>query len=679
MIRFDGRPNKLIDEKSPYLLQHAYNPVYWYPWGKEAFEKAEKENKPIFLSIGYSTCHWCHVMEHESFEDKEVAAVLNRNFVCIKVDREERPDIDSVYMSVCQMFTGSGGWPMTIIMTPEQKPFWAGTYLPKTAAYGRMGLLELLDAVYNLWEDDREEVISKGDQVLDLLQKQHKTQRKSIEPSKEFLFKAAEQFKRSYDVKWGGFGSAPKFPTPHNLLFLLQYPVLEKDDLTLEMVKHTLTQMYRGGIFDHLSGGFSRYSTDSKWLIPHFEKMLYDNALLCLAYLDAYRITKDSLYRIVAERTLVYVLNELRDENGGFYCGQDADSEGVEGKFYVFTKDEIFNVLGKDDGTFFCDWFGITERGNFEGKNILNLLDNPRFAEMDPRITELSHKLYSYRLTRTKLHKDDKILTSWNALMITAFAKAGWLLKNPEYIKVAVKAHQFIQEFLSDVNGYLKLRYREGEAAHDGQLDDYAFYAYSLLELYKSTYEIGYLKKAIVVSDRMIHHFWDDKQSGFYLYSKESEQLISRPKETYDGAIPSGNSIAAIVLETLSKLTGEEKWRQISNRQLVFIATSVQDYPAGHSMALLAISQAVNDSYELVCATSEKSIPKELNLYLTENPIQNIIVLIKTNENQAELEKVAPYSKSYPIPENGSIYYLCHNGACFAPVDTLAKLNKLLS
>lgn len=667
-------PNHLVNEKSPYLLQHMYNPVDWYPWGPEAFTKAKAEDKPVFLSIGYSTCHWCHVMAHESFEDSDVAAFLNSDYICIKVDREERPDIDAVYMTVCQMFTGSGGWPLTIIMTPQQKPFWAGTYLPKITAYGRMGLIELLTTVTQLWGTKRDTLLSKGEQVTSLLEKQQKTHRKTSEPEKALLTKAAGQFKDMYDSQWGGFGGAPKFPTPHNLLFLLRYSLLENDTSALQMVKHTLTQMFCGGIFDHLGGGFSRYSTDEKWLVPHFEKMLYDNALLTLACLEAYHITHDTFFQTIAERTLDYVLRELCDENGGFYCGQDADSDGVEGKYYVFTKQEIYDVLGEKDGAVFCDWFGVTEHGNFEGKNILNLLDNSQYTETEPNIKDFSHKLYTYRKNRTLLHKDDKVLTSWNALMIAALAKAGWLLDKPVYIQSAKKAQHFLQENLMEESGEMKLRWREGETAHAGQLDDYAFYAFALLELYKSTYEIEYLQQAVNASERIISDFWDQEQGGFFLYSKNSEQLISRPKETYDGAIPSGNSVAAVVLEHLSKLTGDTKWQQISYRQLAFLAGAVQDYPAGHSMALLAVSQAVYPSRELICATAEKAIPGELLDYLTKNVLPNLTVLIKTYENQSKLEKIVPFTASYPVPENGTVYYLCQGGTCLAPIYNISLL-----
>lgn len=660
--------NRLSKEKSPYLLQHVSNPVNWFPWGAEAFAEAEKQEKPIFLSIDYSTCHWCHVMAHESFADAEVAAVLNQNYICIKVDREERPDIDTVYMHVCQALTGSGGWPLTIIMTPQQKPFWAGTYLPKTGAYGRLGLMELLAAAGQQWDTQREKVISAGDEITSFVNMQKPTADISAEPDKSLLHRAFNEFERTHDAQWGGFGEAPKFPTAHNLLLLLRYSLLENNMAARHMAEHTLTQMFRGGIFDHLGGGFSRYSTDEKWLVPHFEKMLYDNALLSLAYFEAYHITHRPLYRMVAERTLDYVLRELTDEDGGFYCGQDADSDGIEGKYYVFTKQEILQVLGEQDGAIFSDWFGVTDHGNVEGKNILNLLDNPRYEEANFSIRTCMDKLYSYRRTRTHLHKDDKVLTSWNALMIAALAKASWLLDKPVYLRAAKKAQRFLNTNLMDEYGKPMLRWRKGEAAHAGQLDDYAFYAFSLLELYRSTGEVNYLQQAIAISEQMLEQFGDDDASGLFFYSHDSEQLISRPKETYDGAIPSGNAVAAIVFEHLSKLTGEIKWQRICDQQLRFVCGSIT-YPAGHSMALIALSQVLYPSRELVCVTAEQGIPTNLQAFLAENALPGVTLLVKTNENKDALAKAAPFTENYPVPQSGTMYYLCQDGACTAPID----------
>lgn len=670
--------NRLKNEKSPYLLQHTTNPVEWYPWGSEAFAAAKEQNKPVFLSIGYSTCHWCHVMAHESFEDAEVAEALNRDYISIKVDREERPDIDAVYMAVCQMLTGSGGWPLTILMTPEQKPFWAGTYLPKTGAYGRVGLLDLLGAVKQQWAADPEQLVQQSEQIASFLHSGGPEHSEQMEPTRALLQKAVRGFQSVYDTKWGGFGTAPKFPTPHNLLFLLRFSVLEQNEAALEMVEHTLTQMFRGGIFDHLGGGFSRYSTDERWLVPHFEKMLYDNALLAAAYTEVYSLTHNSFYRMVAERTLDYVLRELTDEQGGFYCGQDADSDGVEGKYYVFTQEEIETVLGSEAAPLFCDWFGVTKSGNFEQKSILNLLDNPRYAEQNESITALSKKLYEYRLHRAPLHKDDKVLASWNALMIAALAKAGRVLKRPAYIAAAQKAQHFLEQTLVDTQGNMKLRWRDGESAHDGQLDDYAFYAFALLELYRATLAVEYLQKATQSAGQMLAQFWDEEAGGFFLYSKDGEQLISRPKETYDGAIPSGNSVAAVVLERLFRYTGELRWQQISYRQLGFLTGVLNEYPIGYSVALLAMSQVVYPSRELVCVTAEQAMPPELADFLAESNVPNLTVLVKTAKNQKQLGQVAPFTESYPVPESGTRYYLCQNGACAAPVDSLSALQAQL-
>lgn len=673
----DKQMNHLEFEKSPYLLQHAANPVDWYPWGKAAFDKARDEDKPVFLSIGYSTCHWCHVMAHESFEDAEVAAALNRDFVCVKVDREERPDVDAVYMTVCQALTGSGGWPLTVVLTPDQKPFWAGTYLPKSAQYGRPGVLDLLAAVTRQWRTGREALLTSSDQIVAILQAQEQDV-SSGSPDKTLLTRAFEQFKRGYDARWGGFGPAPKFPTAHNLLFLLRYSVLEGQKDAQEMALHTLLQMYRGGLFDHVGGGFSRYSTDEKWLVPHFEKMLYDNALLACAYLEAYKTTQKPLYKTVVLRTLDYVLRELTDPLGGFYCGQDADSDGVEGKYYVFAPEEIIEVLGEADGRRFCEWFGITERGNFEGKNILNLIENGRFEENDDQMARLCQRLYDYRLTRTRLHKDDKVLTAWNGLMIAALARAGWLLDEQCYLDAAKKAQLFIAEQLTDGKGRLLLRWREGEAAHDGQLDDYAFYVLALLALYDATLDAHYLSVAIKTAEQMLALFPDETGGGFYRGASDGERLITRTKETYDGALPSGNSVAALVLCRLAALTGETKWQQAADEQLLFVCGALNDYPAGYCVSLLALAQALYPTQELICAATDEGGPPALLAFLRENPVSGLNVLVKTAGNQQALAQAAPFTTDYPLPPDGCAYYLCRNRACAVPVFSIDALKAML-
>ena len=661
--------NRLYKEKSPYLLQHGENPVDWYPWSEEAFQKAEQEDKPVFLSIGYSTCHWCHVMAHESFEDQEVAEILNREFISIKVDREERPDIDAVYMSVCQALTGSGGWPLTIIMTPQQKPFFAGTYFPKKGTYGRMGLTDLLEHVAFLWKGNREELIEAGNEITAAINLNHTGSGK--EPDRKLAERAASQLARIFDVKWGGFGQAPKFPTPHNLLFLMRYGSTMQEAGVMKMAQVTLEDMARGGIHDHIGGGFSRYSTDAKWLVPHFEKMLYDNALLLMAYVKAYQHTKKEFFADVAHRTAQYILRELTSKEGGCYCGQDADSEGVEGKYYLFTPDEVKHVLGKEDGEEFCRIYDITEEGNFEGKSIPNRIRSSEdsWERNDSRLK----KLYGYRLNRTHLHKDDKILLSWNGWVIVALAQAGLVLDERDYLNAAIRIQQFIESKMSTENGRLYLRYRDRDAAHVGLLDDYAVYALAMLELYRTTFDADFLQNAISRANQMVEYFEDKEQGGYFMTASDGEQLIARPKETYDGAIPSGNSVAAMVLQRLASLTGELKWQEAAQRQMQFLTDKISDYPASSCFGMLAMMDALYPHRELVCATSD-GLPADLIDFLRARPADDLHILLKTTENEDQLNQCVPFTADYPIPKQGTIYYLCEDGACKAPVSDFSKL-----
>lgn len=662
--------NRLHKEKSPYLLQHGENPVDWFPWGEEAFQKAVQEDKPVFLSIGYSTCHWCHVMAHESFEDPEVADILNRDFISIKVDREERPDIDAVYMSVCQAITGSGGWPLTVLLTPDQRPFFAGTYFPKKGAYGRMGLTELLERVAQLWKENRNELIQAGNDITAAINKSESQTGK--EPSRKLVDRAFSQLARVFDVKWGGFGHAPKFPTPHNLLFLMRYGATMQAAGAMKMAQFTLEDMARGGIYDHIGGGFSRYSTDEMWLVPHFEKMLYDNALLLMAYVKAYQHTKNQAFADISHRTARYILRELTDEEGGCYCSQDADSEGVEGKYYVFTPDEVKQVLGKADGEEFCRLYDITESGNFEGKSIPNRIraSSNGWEQTDPRLK----KLYDYRLSRTRLHKDDKILLSWNGWAMMASALAGFVLNEPDYLNAAIRIHKFIESHMTTVDDRLYLRYRDGEAAHVGQLDDYAVYALALLELYRATLDVQYLQKAVHRANQMVELFGDKEQGGFFMTASDGELLIARPKETYDGAIPSGNSVAAMVLQKLASLTGEGKWEEEAQRQFRFLADAISNHPGSSCFTMLAMMDALYPHRELVCAASN-GLSKELMDYLREHPADDLQILLKTPENVDLLNNCAPFTADYPIPQEGSMYYLCEDGACKAPVSDFSELN----
>ncbi len=662
--------NRLKQEKSPYLMQHGENPVDWYPWCEEAFQKAAKEDVPVFLSIGYSTCHWCHVMAHESFEDSEVADLLNREFISIKVDREERPDIDAVYMSVCQAMTGSGGWPLTIFMTPEQKPFFAGTYFPKNGGYGRFGLMELLERVADLWKTNREELLRAGNQITVAINREQTCN--GQKPNRSLVERAYGQLAQRFDHKWGGFGGALKFPTPHNLLFLLRYADVTQESNAMKMAEVTLEDMARGGIFDQIGGGVSRYSTDEMWLVPHFEKMLYDNALLLIAYVKAYQYTRRGCFADTARRTARYLLRELTSEEGGCYCSQDADSDGVEGKYYVFTPEEVKAVLGEADGAEFCRLYDITQSGNFEGKSIPNRIHTSEDGwDMDDSRLE---KLYDYRLNRTKLHKDDKILLSWNAWAMIALAKAGQALEEPSYLDAAIHIQQFIESKMVTENDRLYLRYRDGEEAYVGQLEDYAVYALALLELYRVTFDTKFLKAAIHRAKQMVELFEDTEKSGYFMTAFDGEQLIARPKETYDGAMPSGNSVAAMVLQILASLTGETEWQAATDRQLSFLAGEIGEYPSASCFGVLAMMDALYPHRELVCATSD-GLPDELKNYLKLHPSDDLQVLLRTKENADVLSRCAPFTKEYPIPEQGTMYYLCENGACKAPVPDFSQLN----
>lgn len=677
----ENKSNRLINEKSPYLIQHAYNPINWYPWGEEAFEDAKKEDKPIFLSIGYSTCHWCNVMAHESFEDENVAAILNKFFISIKLDREERPDVDSVYMTVCQALTGSGGWPLTIIMTPDQKPFFAGTYFPKTSTYGMPGLIEILESVATQWKNSKEKLINSSDNILKELGKFFVSESNDTKLSEKNLKNGYNQLLKSFDIKYGGFSPAPKFPTPHKLMFLLRYYKMYDETNALEMVETTLGSMYRGGLFDHIGYGFSRYSTDDKYLVPHFEKMLYDNALLVISYLEAYEITKNPLYKDISIKSLEYVFRELTSNEGGFYCAQDADSEGEEGKYYVFTPDEIKIILGEEDGNYFNEYYDITDEGNFEGKSIPNLIKNSNYNKKDEKIDVLAQNILDYRNERYSLHKDDKILTSWNGLMIAALSKAYKVLEDEKYLEYAKKAIDFIYNNLVDSKGRLFARYREKEAKYKAILDDYAFLTYGLIELYESSYEILYLKKAIDLTEAMIDLFFDEKNAGFFLYGKDSEKLIARPKELFDGAIPSGNSVAAYNLIRLARITGKSLFEEISKDVLDYIAGSIISEEINHSFFLIASSFALNKTKELICVIKDESEKEKIKDTLSDMQAFNLTVIIKNEENSSELEELIPYTKDYTLKDNKATYYLCEGNSCFPPTNNLneilAKFHKI--
>lgn len=711
--------NHLKSETSPYLLQHADNPVDWYPWGEEAFERAKAENKPVFLSIGYSTCHWCHVMAEESFEDAEIASVLNQSFVSVKVDREERPDIDVVYMTVCQMMNGSGGWPLTVFMTPDKKPFFSGTYFPPRTQYGRIGLLDLLRRTDELWNDKHGNLSDFAETIV-FQMNASSAEITAAAPSAALVRQGYDELSKSFDTQWGGFSDAPKFPMPQNLSFLLEYAALENDAALSAPALLTLTRMAQGGIFDHIGGGFSRYSTDRAWLVPHFEKMLYDNALLISAYLKAWKSSGDSLFRSTAERTADYVLRELTSPSGAFYCAQDADSDGREGKYYLFTADEIIQVLGKKDAKTFCERFNITEKGNFEEKNIPNRIHSGSSEDLSGADTaaidhfgadaplrnassinkaalhdigenaavsdgsatgEMIQKIYDYRRSRTELHRDEKILVSWNGLMITALAEAAAALSRPDYLEAAKKADRFILDHMTDGDGRLHTAFAGGKVSAAGCLDDYAFYACALLSLYETTGDISLLLRAQQLAEQIITRFADEEAGGFFLTASDAEQLIQRPKETSDGALPSGNAAAGRLFAKLAAMTGKEIWRTRRDRQLSFLAGAAQRYAAAHCAALEAMLCVLYPSAELLCVTSEESTgSKEILRLRSELKLPpNTTLLFKNSGNQKQLEAAAPFTADYPLPQSGTQYYLCRDNACMAPFSDLKELKAYLT
>ncbi len=665
--------NKLIQEKSPYLLQHAHNPVDWYPWGPEAFGRAAGEDKPIFLSIGYSTCHWCHVMERESFEDQEVAHILNRDFVCIKVDREERPDIDSIYMSVCQALTGHGGWPLTVFLTPDRQPFYAGTYFPKEDSRGLMGLMSLLRSVKEAWDSKRDSLLQSAKSIIEHVSQEEVSDETKI--SKDIIHEAFTHFKYNFDSKYGGFGTSPKFPSPHTLLFLLRYWYSEKEPYALEMVEKTLESMKNGGIFDHIGFGFSRYSTDKKWLVPHFEKMLYDNALLAIAYGEAYSATGNKNYEETARQILDYIQRDMHSQFGAFYSAEDADSEGVEGKFYIWSREEVLDVLGSKDGEEYCRLFDITSSGNFESLNIPNLIETGTLSEQQKFFAEdCRKKLFDYREKRVHPYKDDKVLTSWNGLMIAAMAYCGRILGEDKYIESAKRCVDFVYKKLIRTDGRLLARYRDGEAVFPAYLEDYAFLVWGLLELYEATFTTIYLKRALKLTDAMLNLFGENNSAGLFLYGHDSEQLIARPRESYDGAIPSGNSVAAMNLLRLARITGHHEYENRAKAIMDFFSSQVEAAPTGHSYMLCSYMYSVSDVSSEIVITGENS--KEMLDTLNRKYLPFAVAISNISP---ELTEIAPFIGEYKSQNGKTAAYVCRNYSCMEPITEAKKLGEVLS
>lgn len=678
-----------MSEKSPYLLQHAYNPVDWYPWGDEAFSRAKQEDRPIFLSIGYSTCHWCHVMAHESFEDPSVAAAMNDAFVCIKVDREERPDIDQIYMAVALMMTGRGGWPLTIIMTPDKRPFFAATYIPKSGRFGQMGMMELMPRIKDLWKNQRKELLSSADKIIDNLKSIQKTEGrgkdKGLELDASTLDAAYNGLSRIFDIQNGGFGSAPKFPTPHNLLFLLRYWKRSRDENALEIVETTLDAMRMGGIYDHVGFGFHRYSTDAEWFIPHFEKMLYDQALLIMAFAEAYQATGKDDYARTAREIIEYVLRDMTSPEGGFYSAEDADSEGEEGRFYLWTANELKGLLDKDEYSIFIKIYDVRETGNFEkGRNILRMRSSLEDAssvfgipkeDLKNRLELIMRKLFSARDKRVHPAKDDKILADWNGLMIAALARAAQILNEPRYANAAKKASDFILQNMKRSDGRLLHRYKDG-AGILANLDDYAFLTWGLIELYEAVFDIQYLNAAIDLNKDMIRHFWDDSEGGLYFTPDNGEALPVRQKEIYDGAVPSGNSVAMLDLLMLSHLTGDPALEEMANSISHAFAGAVGELPLGHTMLMCALNFALGPSYEvaLVGGLDDEGMLRMLEALRSRFMPNKVVILVKGEE----AHEIASFTRDLSQLNGKATAYVCAGYKCELPTNDTGRMVELL-
>ena len=694
------KSNRLSNETSPYLLQHAYNPVDWYPWGDDALQRAKNEDKPIFLSIGYSACHWCHVMAHESFEDNEVARIMNDNFINIKVDREERPDLDDIYQRACQLATGTGGWPLSVFLTPDQKPFYVGTYFPKDGSshYNMPGFRNILLQLADAYKNKKSEIQAASSEfthalsqtAMDLVVRADIIEKTSLERS--VLDEAAIGLLQMGDKIYGGFGHAPKFPNASNLMFLLRYYDITDINRFRDFVVFTADKMAEGGIHDHLGGGFARYATDQKWLIPHFEKMLYDNALLSQLYGELYQITKAQPYLQVMCKILDYVIREMTHPDGGFYSAQDADSEGEEGKFYLWKKNEIESIIGDQTASdIFCEHFGVTQGGNFEGRNILNVRVSittlaKNYNKTPEKIAEIlndaSAKLFGAREHRVKPGRDEKILTSWNGLMISAFAKGYAVTGDKRYLDAARSAITFIESKLASNDGRLRRTYKDGQSKLNGYLEDYAFYVNGRLDLFATNSKEEYLSKAIKYTDFMLQHFWDEKEGNLFFTSDDHEQLISRTKNFYDLAIPSGNSMAASNLLRLYHYSQKNIFIDSAVRIMKAGSRSAAENPFGFGQMLnsiyLYVKKPVEVTVILITDTHNSGIDNSsLGAWLSKQFLPNgILGMVDVNE----LEKLQdyPFFKGRQPQEARETAYVCKNFSCSLPIQSVEALDKEL-
>jgi hypothetical protein len=681
--------NRLANETSPYLRQHADNPVEWYPWGEEALQLAQAEDKPILLSIGYAACHWCHVMAHESFEDEATAEIMNRHFINVKVDREERPDLDAIYMNaVVLLNNGQGGWPMTVFLTPDGKPFYGGTYFPPTPRYGMPSFPQLLQGIANFWHNRRDEVEKSVAEIHQHLQQNALVQNLGQGQLEDSIFeRALSVLLRRFDHDKGGFGQAPKFPPSMIIEFLLRMRLQKNDgmagdSLALHMAEHTLKMMAYGGMYDQLGGGFARYSTDNDWLVPHFEKMLYDNALLARVYLHAWQVTGNTLYKRITEETLDFVARELRHESGGFYSSYDADSEGEEGKFYVWSAQEIRQILG-DEAELFMRYYDVTEGGNWEGHNILNMKSEPEevaqslgldMVEMEQHLAAAKAKLYDVRAQRVWPGLDDKVLTAWNGLMLAAFAEAGRVLKRADYTAVAQQNAQFLHETMRRENGRLLRTWKAGsQAKYNGYLEDYAYLADGLLALYQSSFEEKWFVWARELAEMMLAHFRDEENGGFYDTSDDHEALIQRPKDVQDNATPSANAMAAQVLLKLSLYTGDGRYWDITERMVAAMSEWMVRAPSGFAHWLSAAAFILGEPQEVAIAGKPGAADTEALLdvlYRAYRP--NVVVAVGKDGEQVEL------LRERPLRDNRATAYVCRRFVCQQPVTEPEALGQQL-
>ena len=680
MAKEPKHTNALVHETSPYLLQHAHNPVDWFPWSEEALSKAQQEDKPILLSIGYSACHWCHVMEHESFENEDTAAIMNQHFVSIKVDREERPDLDSIYMSAVQMMTGQGGWPMTVFLSPDRVPFYGGTYFPPEDRHGMPGFPRLLLGIAQTYKEKRDEISRNASKIVQELQKSNRFDSTDDDPSTQALDIAVQRLLSSYDSQHGGFGRAPKFPPSMALSFLLRSHHRTPRKEILEPVEQTLKQMACGGLYDQLGGGFHRYSVDAVWLVPHFEKMLYDNALLSRIYLDAFLVTGENFYRRVAEETLDYVVREMTSPEGGFYSAQDADSEGEEGKFFVWTPDQIGAVLGETDSRLLCQYFDVTPEGNFEGKNILHV---PRQADLVAKLNKMDEHsavsviergkqlLFEAREARIKPARDEKVLTAWNGLMLRSFAEAANVLDRPDYRKVARDNAEFLLSKLRQKDRLLRT-YRDGEAKLSAYLEDHAFLMEALLSLYEATFESKWIDEAEELARTMVSKFRDEQNKGFYFTASDHEPLISRPKEFFDNAIPSGNSVACSAMLRLSRLTMNDRWRDYVRPVLQIMLAPMTEHPSAFSHLLCALDFYLAAPREIaVIGNPEDPRTRTMLREVQSRYLPNTVIACGIASSTALLKN------REQVGEDPTVY-LCENYTCKSPITDLAELKSHL-